>query len=111
MMKYVAVILTLAFLILQMRLWHGDGSLLEVIALYRQSAEQKRVIAEYNARNQQLLAEVQDLKHRLGAVEERARIDLGMMREGEVFYQIISPEDAKLLAPKPPEPQSEAEHG
>ncbi len=106
-MRYVTAILALAFIILQVRLWQGDGSLLEVIALYRQAAEQKQVIAEYNARNQQLLAEVQDLKHRLGAVEERARIDLGMMREGEVFYQIISPEDAKLLAPKPAAPQPE----
>ncbi len=47
--------------------------------------------AGLQVRNEALDAEVRDLKQGLDAIEERARVDLGMIRKDEVFYQIVSP--------------------
>ena len=76
-------------LLLQYQLWFGEGSMVEAWRL-RQAVEDQR---EHNnqllVRNKALEAEVQDLKQGMNAVEERARSELGMIREGETFYQII----------------------
>lgn len=76
-------------LLLQFQLWFGEGSMVEAWHL-RQAVEAQR---EHNqqlvVRNKALEAEVQDLKQGMSAVEERARSELGMIREGETFYQII----------------------
>lgn len=76
---------------LQYRLWVGDGSLAEVWDLYQQVETQRDENQSLRERNQALEAEVQDLKKGLGAIEERAREELGMIKEGETFYQIIEP--------------------
>lgn len=76
---------------LQYRLWVGDGSLAEVWDLYQQVEIQREENQSLRERNQALEAEVQDLKQGLGAIEERAREELGMIKEGETFYQIIEP--------------------
>ena len=76
---------------LQYRLWVGDGSLAEVWDLYQQVETQRDENQRLRERNQALEAEVQDLKQGLGAIEERAREELGMIKEGETFYQIIEP--------------------
>jgi len=76
---------------LQYRLWVGDGSLAEVWDLYQQVEVQRDENQSLRERNQALEAEVQDLKKGLGAIEERAREELGMIKEGETFYQIIEP--------------------
>lgn len=60
---------------------------MQVRALKQEVALQHEKAEKLRERNQILEAEVQDLKHRLGAVEERARTDLGMIRQGETFYQ------------------------
>jgi len=78
--------------LLQYRLWVGDGSLAEVWNLYQQVEEQKEENRQLRERNQALEAEVTDLKQGLEAIEERAREELGMVRDDETFYQII--EDA-----------------
>jgi len=78
-------------LLLQYRLWVGDGSLAEVWDLYQQVETQRDENQSLRERNQALEAEVQDLKKGLGAIEERAREELGMIKEGETFYQIIEP--------------------
>lgn len=76
-------------LLLQYRLWVGEGSLAEAWRL-RQAVEQQRETNMALAmRNGALEAEVQDLKQGMNAIEERARSELGMIREGETFYQII----------------------
>jgi cell division protein FtsB len=67
----------------------GDGSLAEVWELYRQVEEQKEENRRLRERNQALDAEVLDLKQGLEAIEERAREELGMIREDESFYQIV----------------------
>ncbi len=92
----IGVLLALLFW-LQYRLWIGEGSLAEVHHLQREIVAQRQDIAGLRQRNQTLEAEVQDLKHGLEALEERARVELGMIRDGEVFYQVIEapPEPAR----------------
>ncbi len=86
-MKYLTVLLIGLLIVLQIRLWRGDGSLAQVRHLRQEiSVEQEKVTA-LKERNQTLEAEVQDLKNRLSALEERARSDLGMIRKNETFYQ------------------------
>jgi len=85
--KPVAIILTILLILLQVRLWIGDGSITQVRALSKEVALQQEKVEKLKERNQTLEAEVQDLKHRLHALEERARTDLGMIRQGETFYQ------------------------
>lgn len=85
--KLFSVILVSLILILQSRLWYGEGSFLQVRALKKEVALQQEMVEKLKERNQTLEAEVHDLKHRLSAIEERARMDLGMIRQGETFYQ------------------------
>ena len=87
-------VLLITFLVLQYRLWVGQGSLAEVVQLKRQIAQQERRLEEMRERNSVLRAEVNSLKHGLEAVEARARSELGMIKEGETFYQIVPPDDA-----------------
>lgn len=82
-------ILLIVLVLLQYRLWVGDGSLAEVWQLHHKVDEQKAENARLEERNQTLDAEVKDLKQGQAAVEERAREELGMIRKGETFYQII----------------------
>jgi len=74
---------------LQYPLWLGKGSWLRVWDLNRQITEQKDKNAVLKARNDTLDAEVRDLKQGYAAIEERARNELGMVKQDEVFYQII----------------------
>lgn len=75
--------------LLQYPLWVGNGSVLTLWRLKREIAEQRAENARLRERNQVLAAEVIDLKEGLAAVEERARVELGMIKKGETFYQII----------------------
>ncbi|MGQ0591377.1 MAG: cell division protein FtsB [Gammaproteobacteria bacterium] len=74
---------------LQYRLWYGRGGIGDLAELHSardaQSLENRRL----RERNRVLEAEVADLKSGLQAIEERARTEMGMIREDEVFYQII----------------------
>ena len=88
MKKVVILTLLLIFILLQIRLWFKDGSILEVRSLKAEVLVQQKEVAELKERNQRLDAEVQDLKERFGALEERARTDLGMIKAGETFYQL-----------------------
>ena len=86
-MKVLIGVLAGLLLMLQGRLWFGDASLFEVHSLKKEIALQESKVEKLKLRNLTLEAEVQDLKHRLSAIEERARTDLGMIRQGEKFYQ------------------------
>ena len=94
-MRIVIGILFLLLILLQYRLWVGEGSLAEVQSLKKEIAEQKRELAGFRLRNDALQAEVDDLKKGNEAIEARARYELGMIQNGEVFYQIVEPEKAK----------------
>jgi len=86
-------LLTLIFVILiaalQYPLWLGKGSWLRVWDLNQQITAQKDENARLKARNDMLDAEVRDLKQGYAAIEERARSELGMIKQDEVFYQVI----------------------
>ena len=73
---------------LQYRLWVGDGSLAEVAELKRQIATQQGENQHLLERNRILEAEVLELKKGMETVEERARHELGMVKDGETLYQL-----------------------
>ncbi len=90
-MRLLIVLLTGLFLLLQVQLWSRDGGLVQVWQLREALAEQEARNERLRQRNAALDAEVRDLKDGLEALEERARSELGMIREGEVFYQVSEP--------------------
>jgi cell division protein FtsB len=81
------IFLLIVFTSLQVRFWVGDGGVVELIRLNSESTKEKSELMRLKDRNQILEAEVQDLKHHLSALEERARSELGMIRRGETLYQ------------------------
>ncbi len=87
-------VLLVMFFVLQYRLWVGQGSRAEVYRLERQIERQQARLADMRERNEKLRAEVESLKNGLEAVEARARLDLGMIKDGETFYQVIEADDA-----------------
>ena len=88
-MKQLVVILVILIILLQYRLWFGDGGLVEVWDLHRAVEEQKHENEALMERNKALEAEVKDLKQGLDAIEERARSELGMVKKDETFYQAV----------------------
>ncbi|MEH6575835.1 MAG: cell division protein FtsB [Amphritea sp.] len=89
MFRWILVVLIIGLSGLQYRLWFGEANLREVWAL-QQSIEQQRTVNDRLVeRNHQLDAEVKDLKQGLAALEERARSELGMVKEGETFFQLV----------------------
>jgi cell division protein FtsB len=81
--------LLLLLVILQITLWFGSGGLLELWDQHREVEARRAENAVLRERNETLNAEVLDLKQGLDAVEEHAREDLGMVKEDEVFYQVV----------------------
>ena len=88
-MKPIIILLVLLFLYLQYRLWLGDGNLPDVIQLGNQVEAQREENIRLRERNDVLDAEVRDLQQGLDAIEEHAREDLGMIKDGETFSQIV----------------------
>ncbi len=82
------VVLLLLLAGLQYRLWVGDGSLAQVTDLKQQIADQQGENEQLLERNRILEAEVLELKRGMETVEERARHELGMVKEGETLYQL-----------------------
>jgi cell division protein FtsB len=95
-MRFLMVVLAVVLVLLQARLWLSNGGLREVWRLETEVARRSEDNARLAARNSALEAEVRDLRQGLAAAEERARTELGMIRDGETFYQI---------APAPPAAQ------
>ena len=93
-MKLLSAGLLILLVLLQYRLWFGDGSVREVARLQGEISAQEEQNSRLRERNRTLAAEVQDLKKGTTAIEERARTDLGMVGKSETFYQVVSPEDA-----------------
>ena len=88
-MKALTLIFVVLIALLQYPLWLGKGSWLRVWNVKHQIAEQKEKNVSFKQRNETLNAEVSDLKQANAAIEERARSELGMIKEDEVFYQVI----------------------
>jgi len=90
-MRALAATLAALILLLQYPLWLGKGGWLRVWDLDRQVNAQKGENDKLKRRNDALDAEVRDLKQGFEAVEERARSELGMVRQDELFVQVIPP--------------------
>jgi len=88
-MKMVVVLLVLLLGYLQYRVWFGDGNLIEVFQLRDEVEAQREGNNRLHERNAVLDAEVRDLQQGFDAIEEHAREDLGMVKDGETFYQIV----------------------
>lgn len=94
-MKVLIAILIFLLLILQFKLWFGDGNMRELWQLQSRIEEQKTENQKLRDRNLALEAEVKDLKQGLEAIEERARNELGMIKKDETFFQIIEKDELK----------------
>ncbi len=95
-MKPVIAALVALFILLQYQLWFSDGGLLTIHQLNQQISEQQQLNSQLDLRNKTLSADVMDLKKGNQAIAERAREDLGMIKNGETFYQIVPQQsDAK----------------
>ncbi|MEI6413437.1 MAG: cell division protein FtsB [Pseudomonadota bacterium] len=84
---------------LQYRLWLGEGGLTDLDDLKHEVKAQRVELATLHERNAALEAEVKDLKSGLSAFEEKARAELGMIKQGEIFYQVIEEPPAKGRTP------------
>ncbi len=88
-MKALAYTLAALLVALQYPLWLGKGGWTRVWDLDRQLAAQREQTARLKARNDALDAEVRDLKQGYDAIEERARMELGMIKRDELFFQVV----------------------
>lgn len=89
LMKLAAYTLLALLVVEQYALWFGTGSILVAWDLHREIGAQRSENSGLKERNQSLEAEVVDLKRGLDAIEERARTELGMVKQGETFYRVI----------------------
>ncbi|WP_420477059.1 cell division protein FtsB [Noviherbaspirillum sp. ST9] len=101
-MRLITLSLAALLLLIQYPLWLGKGGWLRVWDLEGQVETAQKKNAELKARNDKLNSEVRDLRDGTGAVEERARYELGMIKNGEIFVQILDPGSSISTAPKPP---------
>jgi len=92
-LQLIFALLLVVLVALQYRLWVGEGSLAEVSTLKRQLAAQRDALSDLQERNATLQAEVDDLKQGVAAIEARARSELGLIREGETYFQLLEPEN------------------
>lgn len=90
LMRLITLALAALLLLIQMPLWLGKGGWLRVADMEAQVALAQNRNLELKARNAKLESEVLDLKNGTGAVEERARFELGMVKQDEIFVQVVS---------------------
>lgn len=88
-MKWLAAALVLATVLLQYRLWVSDEGTRGLARLESDVAAQRSDNEQLAERNEQLAAEVRDLKQGMTAIEERARSELGMITTNETFFQVV----------------------
>ena len=87
--KTLIAIIILLILHLQYRLWLGDASVSQISEYHERLDELNKDIQEKKERNDALYAEVLDLRRGLETIEERARYELGMIKENETFFQVL----------------------
>jgi cell division protein FtsB len=98
--KRLAAVLAVLLLAIQWPLWFGRGGWLRVWELQRQLDSQRSANVELDARNAALSAELRSLEQGREAIEERAREDLHLMRNDEIFFQQLSGEGSARAQPK-----------
>jgi cell division protein FtsB len=100
-MKWLAGALLSVVLLLQYRLWLSNDGVRELSRLDDAVEHQRSENAELEARNEQLVAEVADLKAGMAAIEERARSELGMIGRNETFFQVVPSRPRTALPTRP----------
>ena len=88
-MRVLLAIMVLVLVLLQLKMWFGEGGFRDVQRLEQRVEEQAMENEMLAQRNRELQAEVEDLRQGLEAVEERARSELGLIKEDEEFYQVV----------------------
>jgi cell division protein FtsB len=88
-MRVFTVVLLILLLLLQYRLWFGKNSVPDYLTLKQSLLEQKEANEKLRQRNKLLFADTDDLKLGLEAIEERARNELGMIKDNETFFRLI----------------------
>lgn len=102
MLRWLALILIAVLIALQVKLWVGDGGMRDLRTIRSRVSEQQTENTKLKQRNDALHADVEDLKHGQDAVEARARSQLGLIKPGEVFYQVVMPPSGSSIAAPPP---------
>jgi len=106
-MRLITLVLAALLLLIQYPLWLGKGGWLSVGDMERQVAASHARTDQLKARNAKLESEVKDLKEGLGAVEERARYELGMIKQNEIFVQVLrKDEKPAVMMTQPPPPSA-----
>lgn len=108
-MRLITLFLVVLLLLIQHPLWLGKGGWLRVWDLDKQVEAAQKKNDELKARNAKLNSEVQDLKEGTGAIEERARYELGMIKENEIFIQVLEPNGRPATLKNNAENQSSAD--
>jgi cell division protein FtsB len=98
-MRLIMICLAALLVAIQYPLWLGKGGWLRVSELDNQVAAAQKKNDELKARNAKLNSEVQDLKEGTEAVEERARYELGMIKDNEIFIQVLEQNGKASSAP------------
>ncbi|WP_068546094.1 cell division protein FtsB [Thalassotalea crassostreae] len=89
-MRIITAALFIFLLLLQYRLWFGKNSVSDYLELQESVAHQIAQNEKLNQRNKLIYADIDDLKNGLEAIEERARNELGMIKDGETFFRVIN---------------------
>jgi cell division protein FtsB len=90
-MKTLSFVLIMMLCVLQYELWFSQNGVRQYFALKQAIAQQQLENQQLAARNQRIASEISDLKNGHEAIEEHARNDLGMVKNGETFYQVVNP--------------------
>ncbi|WP_010450256.1 cell division protein FtsB [Vibrio rotiferianus] len=92
-MRIFVIALTLLFCWLQYTLWFGKNGVSDYYTVEDEIEVQQQVNSKLQARNNEMFAEIDDLRQGLDAIEERARHELGLVKDGETFYRIVDEEE------------------
>ncbi len=88
-MREFTLLLLIIFSLLQYRLWFGKNSVPDYLTLQEDVVRQQQINEKLKQRNKLLYADTDDLKLGTEAIEERARNELGMIKENETFFRLI----------------------
>jgi cell division protein FtsB len=91
-MRVFSMVLLLLLVVLQYTLWKGKNGIADYQMLSSEIDSQTQVNEKLNERNQEMFAEIDDLRQGLDAIEERARNQLGMIKGDETFYRMLNGE-------------------
>lgn len=90
-LRFIVIGLIIVLVLLEYRFWFSADSIIKVYKLKTAVNEQQQDIAKLQLRNKQLSAKIANLKTYPASIEEQARYELGMVKQGEKYYQVVDP--------------------